>query len=664
MVLFLAVATLSAIFFHLLFSAGTENWAHRNLRSVAAASAMFALLVTFAYSLSDKSVDYYYSREISGPFHPRFFWLHKSFLLELFGGAIVGFLVGQWFAKAATRDTSTQPLPSFWRSDFVTVALIAFITLTVHPGQAVTKLIDRIAGVNLATGRVDFAPRQSTKDVSKPLLAANRASDLRPGEANISMVIQQLQMLMEGLWDEQRAYAYFDSGHFHAEYDAGFQPGPYQATMVHDPRYRFVYTYVWPLAKCSGLDEYSRYGSAETRERAADMREFLYALQRQYDIGQVEEARLDGLTEVYVDMLAAAMNRASMLANDPELRGVVRGKCRTLAFYLTKLDQVRFRLLNATEVNKAFEDLMQGTHNRSKKIDTHAAFFGEEHQFRIGSLLDLMYSNPKSPWGAILTSAVSDLAGGPLLGLSPLQHWLKQHGPDAYASSRIQVLMQMIELYRGMDAPNVLSLLNLYETVIAEFEVSFFGTTGSREAREKLFETQRYCHFNLISKTMFSHYTSYLNQYAALIAEEGKLTLHYSSDGSGRPDRLDRASLYAKKLSAMNTQCLNNRNDPEFAIARPMAFIDTEIAVTLAEYSQSDLSTIAMQEDWHGKLSDLRDRAQLVFSEFRRFVAKEERENAYNASFDLRFKLSKRRGYLETVQDRIDSLAGSIASLE
>ena len=145
-------------------------------------------VVSIIYPVLKDPRAFYYALEIRGPFHAEFLWTHKAMLTEIIGGAIAGFFVGHWLASLKEQP-HVHPTG---RREIFPIAVIAIIVLAIHPGRPLTRIMDRITGVELLSGKFEFAsPRDRRDDLGTQSIGSSIVTqgDIVPGANSVDFLV-------------------------------------------------------------------------------------------------------------------------------------------------------------------------------------------------------------------------------------------------------------------------------------------------------------------------------------------------------------------------------------------------------------------------------------------------------------------------------------------
>lgn len=656
MVTFFLSAILTAAITTLLYYRTPKPRAQQAALLVAAftVAIVVALLVL---SISHNQHDFYYSETIRGPFHARFLWLHRSFLLEVLGGLVVGYFIGHWIYMLSVRLRQPEREKVFRRQDIVTVALVGFVMLAVHPEQLVSNVFSRITYLSTPIGSLELDSPSETMPRATSTFTNQR--ELYPPHP-IEWTALDLRYLANAVYIEDIYPQLLTPSTLTVTHDQETMKRYKAETLERKASLRLFTEHLIPLIQCEAFNVNAGVHSTPPLDFAR-LRNFLLASlidEKPSTLGNnldthnviVDIHRELSFVEIYRDLLTDTLKRAHSLFEDPMLRVDSAHRCNTL-------------------LRNVFPDEWRHFDTLDSRIPRAAAKFVGDNRKNLRDSLDNIFeqntednaSSSSGSWGAILVSTLSSVSGNPLLGLNPLEYWLNEKsGHESEAYFRVHVLDLYRTQYRRLEAVNLFSEITLYENLISAYKKLLFDEVRSDV---RVLDEERYCDFNPLAKQYFLRYLNELNNYAYRISQgENRLDIDFRVAGIRGFEYVETAREYMDVIEEITLECLITEEKP--LLQSRVMYLDTEAALTMAEFRLSELSSRAMRDDWRVRLRKLRERMQGPYSLFVELVRTESQIRSRGESALTRARESDNSQNLELLEGHLQQLGEYIEMLK
>jgi len=536
------------------------------------------------------------------------------------------------------------------------VAIVVIIVMTVHPSQSVSNLLARLSGFEVASGKLEFSGEPARRDLPKPILVSDHENKANKAE-RFDEISHEIGAIFRAYWEEDFAAKMFEEKDFNKSVPN--RNNDEIKVRLAEARFYVFYKFMIPLVRCAALGPQMGYEDLARFDMVALKASFQKLMQKKLSKGE-ELDILDVFLNVYKKLVKSSLLKAHLLAQDPRLSDLVRERCQSMAF-IALYPTNSTAPFDPKEASQAFRELVRSPFPFNERAAELAQDLVASNRSLLIKGIEADLTNDKSPWGAMMRANLARLGGSDQYAASSLVSWTRNNGAHENIYGHLHILEQSYKILKKNPNTNAIIYLKIQEKLIDLYYKIFFNK--SEKDMFRTLEEEAYCDYNFIARQYFKFYMISLNNFAATIA--GNELFYQAQFNIGPRDfkYIDIAKQYVEILKMIDLDCLY-RERPNAVVTQRMAFIDTEIALSIAELTISDVSSDVMRRYWHGRLSELRGRAQDKFFQFQRLVARETRERSAD---DLPFwekRQSTNYAPLALVTERMDNLGRYINSLQ
>ena len=355
-------------------------------------------------------------------------------------------------------------------------------------------------------------------------------------------------------------------------------------------------------------------------------------------------------------------------------------KCARLAHFLFNPEHlVPTSVLSGPERQIIIDRLYDTYASPRSEIDDLVDQFVATQHIQIRDGLLALAREQDRPWFALLASGVSAMSNSPFASVTLLDAWLRSKSnekPNAtLLHDKVAVLERIVGTLLPTQGSNPIKLAAYFKELIETYQI-ILSPSGDPIWELRFYDDKEYCAGNLVARQFLYQYLEAVNAYISLVSESQVLNDPSADINVGSFEHIDRAKSYAeillgsellggdKELSGIDIDCLVEKIHPDPALIR-MAWMDSAVALTLAELDHVELSSPTVREYWLKRTKTLRDRIEPVYAEFKRHRERKAREAALGAGPTIEaFADVDSSRHLVLVQRRLSDLAAQIRRLE
>ena len=215
----------------------------------------------------------------------------QSHIAQALAGIIVGYLFGHWLYFFHTRFVPNQRRSPIRGDDIVTISLIGFIVLAIHPGAPFSSLLDRIKSVPTPWGPFQLSKPFEAAGTSPLTFSPGISWPSREDDDKASGQWHDAFFLARGVWIESLAKVYLNPNM--VTHQIGSSVGDKATNLEReDPSLKFIVGYFLPYFLCT-LSSFEGASGLEVELEMLKFRERLHDLLYSAPVGQQIDANIE-----------------------------------------------------------------------------------------------------------------------------------------------------------------------------------------------------------------------------------------------------------------------------------------------------------------------------------------------------------------------------------